>query len=77
MTKDHIKPLCIWVTGLSASDKTNLAKTLQINLKELGIPSVHLDGKEVRKLISADLKFSKENCIETTKQIVNIGKYFI
>ena len=77
MTSGHIEPLSIWITGLSGSDKTSIATTLQIKLKEQGIPSVHVDGNKAEKLISSDLKFLKVNRMENKRLIANIGKYFI
>ena len=69
-----IKPLCIWLTGLSGSGKSSIAKVLQLKLMDLGVACIHIDGDEVRELISADLKFSKEDRIENARRIAHIGK---
>ena len=72
--KFHKQVWCIWLTGLSGSGKTSIAKALQIKLADLGTTSVHIDGDEVRELISADLKFSKEDRIENARRIAHIAK---
>jgi len=41
---------------------------------DLGVACIHIDGDEVRELISADLKFSKEDRIENARRIAHIGK---
>ena len=72
--KFHKQIWCIWLTGLSGSGKTSIAKALQIKLADLGTTSIHIDGDEVRELISADLKFSKEDRIENARRIAHIAK---
>ena len=69
-----MKSLCIWLTGLSGSGKTSIAKALQFKLMGVGIACIHIDGDEVRELISADLKFSKEDRIENARRIARISK---
>ncbi len=41
----------IWLTGLSASGKTTIAKSLQIALQMRGIEPVMLDGDEIRAVM--------------------------
>ena len=74
MKTAHIKPICIWLTGLSGSGKTSIAKALQSKLKELNTVSVHIDGDDVRKSISSDLKFSRDDRIENARRIAHIGQ---
>lgn len=69
-----IKSMCIWLTGLSGCGKTTIAKALQKKLRELNIISAIIDGDEVRKFISRDLKFSKEDRLENARRIANIAK---
>ncbi|MCR4328841.1 MAG: adenylyl-sulfate kinase [Patescibacteria group bacterium] len=59
MQKDP--PFVVWLTGLSGSGKTTLAKKLYTFLQRKRIPSVIVDGDEVRKTISQDLGFSKRD----------------
>lgn len=54
--------LTIFFTGLSASGKSTLARTLQIKLLERGGRNVTLlDGDLIRKHLSSELGFSKEH----------------
>lgn len=41
-------PAVIWLTGLSGSGKTTIAKSLQIALQMRGVEPVMLDGDEIR-----------------------------
>ncbi len=51
----------VWITGLPASGKTTLARSLLQRLRKLGLRSEMLDGEELRKKLSPDLGFSKED----------------
>lgn len=44
----------IWITGLSASGKTTLAKAIAARLREDGKPVVLLDGDELRGVLAAE-----------------------
>ncbi|WP_200870544.1 adenylyl-sulfate kinase [Methylobacter tundripaludum] len=50
----------IWITGLSASGKTTLAKDVARRLREQGVNVVFLDGDELREVFGATL-FSSQN----------------
>ncbi len=50
----------IWITGLSASGKTTLAKDVARRLREQGVNVVLLDGDELREVFGATL-FSSQN----------------
>jgi len=49
-----MKSKVFWITGLSASGKTTLARGLVSKLKELGLSSVLLDGDELREFMTID-----------------------
>ena len=56
------KGFVLWFTGLSASGKTTLAKSVERELIERGIHDVQrLDGDIVRQDLTRDLGFSKED----------------
>lgn len=63
-----IKPT-IWLTGLPGSGKTTLGKTLHEQFSTLGIKSEMLDGDELRKIISSELGFSKEDRVTHLKRV--------
>jgi adenylylsulfate kinase len=50
----------VWFTGLSGSGKTTIANELAKRLRETGEKLVVLDGDIVRKTLSSDLGYSKE-----------------
>ncbi len=61
MSSNKLTPLTIWLTGLSASGKTTLAKRLKSDLEKAGIYNVELlDGEELRERIR-DNNFSTED----------------
>ena len=55
------KGLILWLTGLSGSGKTTIAKGLEQDLKERGHLVEILDGDIIRTNLSKGLSFSKED----------------
>ena len=53
---------CYWVTGLSATGKTTLSKLLVDNFRASGRVVVHLDGDELRQVLS-DEAYTREERI--------------
>ena len=63
------KGFCIWLTGLSGSGKTTIAQKLMEHFKdERYIES--MDGDEIRKGLSRDLGFSKEDRNEHNHRVI-------
>ena len=56
-----MKGYTIWFTGLSGSGKTTIANELVKRLRKRNIPVVLLDGDIVRKTLSRDLGYTKED----------------
>lgn len=56
-----MKCYTIWFTGLSGSGKTTIANELVKRLRKRNIPVVLLDGDIVRKTLSRDLGYTKED----------------
>ncbi|MEM4325614.1 MAG: adenylyl-sulfate kinase [Candidatus Nitrosocaldaceae archaeon] len=69
-----MKGFTIWLTGLSGSGKTTIAKELQKKLLMLGYKAELLDGDEVRRNLSPDLGFSKEDREIHARRVVYISK---
>ena len=46
----------IWITGLSGSGKTTLSKLLIEELKAQSKSCIHIDGDEIRSVLSADAR---------------------
>lgn len=64
----------IWLTGLPASGKTTIAKILLLKLKEAGLKVELFDGDEVRRQLSPDLGFSKEDRELHAKRVAYLSK---
>ena len=67
----------LWLTGLSGSGKTTIAKQLERSLHEKGYLTQLLDGDNIRTGINGDLKFSAEDRKENIRRIAEISKLFL
>ncbi len=63
------KVFTLWFTGLPCSGKTTLATLVTKELHTAGLAVEHLDGDEIRKEISRDLGFSKEDRFRHVKRV--------
>ena len=59
----------IWFTGLSGAGKSTLASTLANHLAEFSLPYELIDGDEIRRELSSDLGYSKEDRDENVRRI--------
>lgn len=59
MTPKKNGGFCIWLTGLSASGKTTLARLVEAGLLDRGLPVQVLDGDVIRKNLHKGLGFSR------------------
>jgi len=57
-----MKSKCYWITGLSATGKTTLSKLLVDSFRASGKVVVHLDGDELRQVLS-DEAYTREERI--------------
>lgn len=64
----------IWLTGLPGSGKTTIARLLESNIRSRGINVEVLDGDEVRKNLSPELGFSKQDRETHARRVVYISK---
>ena len=67
----------IWFTGLSASGKTTLAKSLINFFSKQNLSSVLIDGDDVRSGLSSDLNFSEVSRSENIRRIAEISKLLL
>jgi len=71
------KPRCIWLTGLSASGKSTIAKALEANLINKKKFTILLDADNLRLGINKNLGFSKSDRIENIRRIAEIAKLLV
>jgi adenylylsulfate kinase len=64
----------IWLTGLPGSGKTTIARLLQSKLKEQAANVELFDGDEVRRQLSPDLGFSKQDRELHAKRVAYLSK---
>lgn len=67
----------LWMTGLSGSGKSTIAKGLEKKLHEAGYLSYVLDGDNVRSGINANLGFSEEDRLENIRRVAEVSKLFL
>ncbi len=63
-----------WLTGLSGSGKTTVAKGLERKLHDLGYLCMVLDGDNIRTGISKNLDFSLDGRAENIRRIAEVNK---
>jgi adenylylsulfate kinase len=71
------KAKVFWLTGLSGSGKTTIAKGVEKKLYEKGLLTQLLDGDNVRHGINNNLCFSLEDRKENIRRIAEISKLFM
>lgn len=71
------KAKVIWMTGLSGSGKTTIAKYLERYLHDKGYLTQLLDGDNIRSGINNNLGFSDEDRQENIRRIAEVSKLFV
>jgi adenylylsulfate kinase len=66
----------VWLTGLSASGKSTVARLVDQTLHERGKHSCILDGDNIRFGLNSDLGFSPEDRNENIRRIGEVAKLF-
>lgn len=64
----------VWLTGLPGAGKTTVARILESRIRNLGLNVEVLDGDEVRRNLSPELGFSKQDRQTHAKRVVYISK---
>ncbi len=67
----------IWFTGLSGSGKSTIANLLEKKLHQQKIHTYTLDGDNLRRGLTKELKFSKEDRNENLRRTAEVAKLFI
>ena len=67
----------LWLTGLSGSGKTSIAKVLEKTLHQQGFLTQLLDGDNIRSGINNNLGFSDSDRTENIRRIAEVSKLFL
>ena len=74
---NHHRSFLIWFTGLSGSGKSTIANLLEKRLYEKNIHTYTLDGDNLRRGLTKELTFSKEDRNENLRRTAEVAKLFI
>lgn len=66
----------VWLTGLSGSGKSSIAKHIEADLVEEGRAAYVLDGDNLRHGVNDDLGFSRQDRGENARRAAEIAKLF-
>ncbi len=69
--------ICIWLTGLSGSGKTTIAKHVANELHDNGYLTQILDGDNLRLGVNNNLSFNLSDRLENVRRTAEISKLFI
>jgi adenylyl-sulfate kinase len=64
----------LWMTGLSGSGKTTIAKIVEEKLRARGLKIERLDGDIVRQSLTRDLGFTKEDRDKNIERVTFVAK---
>ena len=70
------RAVTIWLTGLSGSGKSSIAKELERRLYEAGRHAYVLDGDNLRLGLNRDLSFSKAERTENIRRAAEVARLF-
>ena len=64
----------VWLTGISGSGKSSIAKHMEADLVNGGIPAYVLDGDNLRHGVNGDLGFTRKDRGENARRAAEIAK---
>ncbi len=73
----HQRPTIVWLTGLSGSGKSTIAKLVEQKLYELGQHTFVLDGDNLRHGLNHDLGFTDAARVENIRRAGEVAKLFV
>lgn len=68
------KSATVWLTGLSGSGKSTIAKLVESKLIGLGVNAYILDGDNIRLGLNSDLGFTSEDRCENIRRVGEVAK---
>ncbi len=71
------KGIVLWLTGLSGSGKSTIARGVEILLHNQGILTKLLDGDNLRTGLNANLGFSENDREENIRRVAETAKLFV
>jgi len=72
--RERERGFTLWFTGLPCSGKTTLADAVAEELRRRGLRVERLDGDVVRRTLSRDLGFSREDREENIRRVAFVAK---
>ena len=70
------RPATLWLTGLSGSGKSTIARNLEVRLLAAGHACCVLDGDNVRQGLNRDLGFSPDDRSENIRRVAEVARLF-
>ncbi len=70
------KAAVVWLTGLSGSGKSTIAKAVEERLFDEGVQTMMLDGDNVRHGLSGDLGFTPADRKENIRRVSEVARLF-
>lgn len=67
----------IWLTGLSGSGKTTIARNIELELNKKGFFTQVLDGDNMRSGLNKNLGFSQADRLENIRRIAEVTSLFL
>ena len=67
---------CLWLTGLSGSGKTSLARLVEKELFQKGLSVYMLDGDNLRNGLNSNLGFSEKDRSENIRRAAEVASLF-
>lgn len=71
------RPACVWLTGLSGSGKSTIAKLVEQRLFAAGRHAYVLDGDKIRLGLNRDLGFSENDRRENIRRVAEVGRLLV
>ena len=69
--------MVIWVIGLAGSGKSTISKIIHRSFLKKNIPTVLIDGDEIRKIFANDLGYSIKTDLKMRQESENYVNFLI